>query len=148
MTRPRIAVVGAGPAGLFAAQFLLAREPEARVDLFEKDATPWGLVRHGVAPDHQNIKSVTRVFGANKKCAVDTVRVVLDHLTSPTAAGRRTGLSEVDTAETLAARGIEVVDAAAWANIDRAEVLAGAAQRRPRVKLVRTAELLAAANGG
>jgi ferredoxin/flavodoxin---NADP+ reductase len=62
MSTYRAAVVGAGPAGLYTAQLLLSGRPDLRVDLYEKDPTPWGLVRFGVAPDHQNIKSVTRVF--------------------------------------------------------------------------------------
>lgn len=59
----RVAVVGAGPAGFFLAEALLAREsPQFCVDLFERLPTPFGLVRSGVAPDHQKMKSVTRVF--------------------------------------------------------------------------------------
>ncbi|MDO8187706.1 NADP oxidoreductase [Conexibacter sp. JD483] len=56
----RIAIVGAGPSGFFAAGHLLGRGHE--VDLFDRLPTPWGLVRGGVAPDHPNIKSVSRVF--------------------------------------------------------------------------------------
>ncbi len=56
----RVAIVGAGPAGFFAADALLARG--ARVDMFERDVAPFGLVRYGVAPDHQKIKSVARAF--------------------------------------------------------------------------------------
>jgi ferredoxin--NADP+ reductase len=59
----RIAVVGSGPAGFFAAgQLLAAPDTRVTVDMFDRLATPWGLVRSGVAPDHQKIKSVTRVF--------------------------------------------------------------------------------------
>ena len=59
----RIAIVGAGPAGFFAAdQLLKSKEVEASVDLFERWPTPYGLVREGVAPDHQSIKGVTRIF--------------------------------------------------------------------------------------
>jgi ferredoxin/flavodoxin---NADP+ reductase len=57
---PRIAVVGAGPAGFYAAEQLLAAEFE--VDLIDRLPTPFGLVRSGVAPDHPKIKSVTRVY--------------------------------------------------------------------------------------
>lgn len=57
----RAAVVGAGPAGIYAAG-QLDSVLEADVDVIEKLATPWGLVRHGVAPDHQHIKAVSRVF--------------------------------------------------------------------------------------
>ena len=59
----RVAVVGSGPAGFYAAETLL-RSPEtaAEVDLFDRLPTPYGLVRGGVAPDHQKIKSVTRIY--------------------------------------------------------------------------------------
>jgi ferredoxin--NADP+ reductase len=58
----RVAVVGSGPAGFYAAGSLLAADPPVEVDLFERLPTPWGLVRLGVAPDHPNIKAVSRVF--------------------------------------------------------------------------------------
>ena len=59
----RVAIVGAGPAGFFLAERLLAREDVAvQVDLFERLPTPYGLVRFGVAPDHEKIKNVTRSF--------------------------------------------------------------------------------------
>lgn len=59
----RVAVVGAGPAGFFVSEALLKRtSPVFSVDLIERLPTPFGLVRAGVAPDHQKIKSVTRTF--------------------------------------------------------------------------------------
>jgi len=59
----RVAVVGSGPAGFYAAGALLASaEPVFEVDMFERLPTPWGLVRLGVAPDHPKIKSVSRAF--------------------------------------------------------------------------------------
>ena len=59
----RIAIIGSGPAGFYAAEALLKRPgPPVDVDLFDRLPTPYGLVRGGVAPDHQKIKSVTRVF--------------------------------------------------------------------------------------
>ena len=61
--RLRVAVVGSGPAGFYAAGHLLAsEEPAVEVDLVERLPTPWGLVRLGVAPDHPNIKAVSRAF--------------------------------------------------------------------------------------
>ena len=64
MSEPlRVAVVGAGPAGFYAAGALLASEdPRVEVDLIDRLPTPWGLVRLGVAPDHPNIKAVSRAF--------------------------------------------------------------------------------------
>jgi ferredoxin/flavodoxin---NADP+ reductase len=59
----RVAVVGAGPAGLYAAQALLDRpDLVLTVDVLNRFPTPFGLVRDGVAPDHQSIKAVTRVL--------------------------------------------------------------------------------------
>jgi ferredoxin--NADP+ reductase len=58
--RGRIAVIGAGPAGFYAADQLLKAGFE--VDLLDRLPTPYGLVRAGVAPDHPKIKSVTRVY--------------------------------------------------------------------------------------
>jgi ferredoxin--NADP+ reductase len=61
----RVAIVGAGPSGFFLAQALLAREGvNVQVDLYERLAAPYGLVRFGVAPDHERIKNVTRSFDA------------------------------------------------------------------------------------
>jgi len=59
----RIAVIGSGPAGFYAAGHLLNDNSERfEVDMVERLPTPWGLVRSGVAPDHPKIKSVTRVY--------------------------------------------------------------------------------------
>jgi ferredoxin--NADP+ reductase len=59
----RVAVVGSGPAGFYAAGALLTSEaPRVHVDMLERLPTPWGLVRLGVAPDHPNIKAVSRAF--------------------------------------------------------------------------------------
>ncbi|MFD8246650.1 FAD-dependent oxidoreductase [Nocardia sp. NPDC059691] len=57
----RVAVVGSGPAGAYAALELL-EHPGATVAMFDRLPTPWGLVRGGVAPDHPSTKSVTEVF--------------------------------------------------------------------------------------
>ncbi len=59
----RVAVVGSGPAGFYAAGHLLsAKDLSVEVDMFDRLPTPFGLVRAGVAPDHPKIKSVTRVY--------------------------------------------------------------------------------------
>lgn len=57
----RVAVVGAGPAGLYTADELL-KHPEITVDVFDRLPTPYGLVRAGVAPDHQHTKQVEKLF--------------------------------------------------------------------------------------
>ncbi|WP_156760652.1 FAD-dependent oxidoreductase [Microbacterium karelineae] len=60
MTKLRLAIVGAGPAGIYAADILLRTERsfEVSIDLFEHLPAPYGLVRYGVAPDHPRIKGV------------------------------------------------------------------------------------------
>jgi ferredoxin/flavodoxin---NADP+ reductase len=58
----RVAVVGSGPAGFYAAGALLGADISVEVDLFERLPTPWGLVRLGVAPDHPKLKTVSRAF--------------------------------------------------------------------------------------
>jgi ferredoxin--NADP+ reductase len=65
MAAYKVAIVGAGPAGYFAAQALqnLANDQQTfSIDMIERLPTPWGLVRSGVAPDHPKIKTVSKVF--------------------------------------------------------------------------------------
>lgn len=67
----KVAIVGAGPAGYFAAQALHNQQNDERtfaIDMIERLPTPWGLVRSGVAPDHPKIKTVSKVF---EKIAAD-----------------------------------------------------------------------------
>jgi ferredoxin--NADP+ reductase len=57
----RVAVIGSGPAGLYAAEALVKQtDGNVRVDVFDRLPTPYGLVRYGVAPDHKSIKSIAR----------------------------------------------------------------------------------------
>ena len=58
----RVAVVGSGPAGFYAAGALLDADVPVEVDMLERLPTPWGLVRLGVAPDHPKLKTVSRAF--------------------------------------------------------------------------------------
>ena len=59
----RVAIIGAGPSGFYAAGALLQQKAvQVTVDMFERLPTPHGLVRYGVAPDHQKIKSVSKVY--------------------------------------------------------------------------------------
>jgi len=59
----RVAIVGSGPSGFYAAEALLTRTTRpVSCDIYDRLPTPYGLVRGGVAPDHQHIKNVTRVF--------------------------------------------------------------------------------------
>ena len=59
----RVAIIGSGPSGFYAAtQLLAAKDVEIDVDLFDRLPTPFGLIRAGVAPDHPKIKAVTKAF--------------------------------------------------------------------------------------
>ncbi|MCK6581171.1 MAG: FAD-dependent oxidoreductase [Anaerolineae bacterium] len=58
----RVALIGSGPSGFYAAEHLLKSSLNIAVDMFERLPTPYGLVRGGVAPDHPKIKTVTRVY--------------------------------------------------------------------------------------
>ncbi|MFI6407382.1 FAD-dependent oxidoreductase [Streptomyces sp. NPDC050548] len=64
----RIAVVGSGPSGVYTAQSLVQREPGVLVDVLDRLPCPYGLVRYGVAPDHEKIKSLQ-----------NNLRTVLEH---------------------------------------------------------------------
>ncbi|MFF6951188.1 FAD-dependent oxidoreductase [Streptomyces iakyrus] len=64
----RVAVVGSGPSGCYTAQSLVQLNPEVRVDVLDRLPCPYGLVRYGVAPDHEKIKSLQ-----------NTLRTVLEH---------------------------------------------------------------------
>jgi ferredoxin/flavodoxin---NADP+ reductase len=58
----RVAIIGSGPSGFYAAEHLQRSGPVVQVDMYDRLPTPFGLVRGGVAPDHQKIKSVTRIY--------------------------------------------------------------------------------------
>ena len=56
----RVAVIGAGPAGIYAAEALVKQADDVQVDVLDRLPSPYGLVRYGVAPDHTSIKSIAR----------------------------------------------------------------------------------------
>jgi ferredoxin--NADP+ reductase len=62
MTR-HFAIIGSGPSGIYAAERLARIAPDDRVDVIDRLPTPFGLIRYGVAPDHQSTKAVTRILG-------------------------------------------------------------------------------------
>lgn len=64
----RVAVVGSGPSGCYTAQSLVQQDPDVLVDVLDRLPCPYGLVRYGVAPDHEKIKSLQ-----------NTLRAVLEH---------------------------------------------------------------------
>ncbi len=62
MRTPRVAVIGAGPAGIYAADILTKERPGTTVDVIEMLPAPYGLVRYGVAPDHPRIKEIIKAL--------------------------------------------------------------------------------------
>jgi ferredoxin--NADP+ reductase len=54
----RVAIIGAGPAGIYAGNILAGQYPEVEIDLFDQLPAPYGLIRYGVAPDHPRIKGI------------------------------------------------------------------------------------------
>ncbi|MEV5934959.1 FAD-dependent oxidoreductase [Streptomyces sp. NPDC052079] len=64
----RVAVIGSGPSGCYTAQSLVQQDPDVRVDVLDRLPCPYGLVRYGVAPDHEKIKSLQ-----------NNLRAVLEH---------------------------------------------------------------------
>ena len=59
---PTFAIVGSGPAGMYAADALLKSSPDCKIDVFEKYPAPYGLIRYGVAPDHYKTRNTSRQF--------------------------------------------------------------------------------------
>ena len=57
-----IAIIGSGPSAFYTIQSLLRESINVQIDIFEKHPAPFGLVRYGVAPDHQKTKNITRLF--------------------------------------------------------------------------------------
>ncbi len=55
---PRVAIIGAGPAGIYAGNILAQKYPDVNIDLFDSLPAPYGLIRYGVAPDHPRIKGI------------------------------------------------------------------------------------------
>ena len=62
MSRVKVAVVGSGPSGFYAVSALLKQCGECEIDIIERLPTPFGLIRAGVAPDHQTTKNVVRAY--------------------------------------------------------------------------------------
>src|SRR5690349_22640388 len=62
MRKIQVAVIGAGPAGIYAADILTKEYEHARVDVLERLPAPYGLVRYGVAPDHPRIKEIIKAL--------------------------------------------------------------------------------------
>lgn len=58
----RVAVIGAGPAGIYASDILTKSDLNVSVDIIERDPTPFGLIRYGVAPDHPRIKEIVKAL--------------------------------------------------------------------------------------
>jgi len=123
----RVAVVGSGPAGLYAVEALIAQnDVPVEVDVFDRLPAPFGLVRYGVAPDHFSIRSVrdklTEVFDSEhvrfvgnyevgSDCSVDELRAAYDAVifTYGASADRQLGIPGEDLAGSIAA-----TDFVAW----------------------------------
>ena len=71
---PRICIVGSGPSAFYTAKYILQTVPECRIHIIERLPIPFGLVRHGIAPDHPEAKAVTNDF---TKSVIDDPRVTL-----------------------------------------------------------------------
>ncbi len=108
-----IAIVGSGPSGVFCAEALLRAAPDVRLDIIDRLPTPYGLVRSGVAPDHQSTKAVTRLFERilakpevsffggvelERDVSLDDLRALYDAVVIATGAGldRRLGIAGED----------------------------------------------------
>ena len=78
----RVAVVGSGPAGIYAADILTKQDPDVTVDIFDRLPTPYGLIRYGVAPDHPRIKQIVvalhRVLESDRISFIGNVHVGVD----------------------------------------------------------------------
>ena len=74
----KIAIIGSGPSAFYSAQSMLKLNQDCEIDILDKLFSPFGLVRYGVAPDHQKTKNVIRVF--------ERISVSYTHLTLPTKA--------------------------------------------------------------
>ena len=71
--RLSVAIIGAGPAGFYAAGALVSQDEfPVSVDIFDRLPAPYGLVRYGVAPDHEKIRNVIRIY--QKTAANEAVR--------------------------------------------------------------------------
>ncbi len=79
----RVAVVGAGPAGIYAADILTREHESARVDVFDRLPAPYGLVRYGVAPDHPRIKEIIKAL--RRVLDADRIRFFATSTTAPTS---------------------------------------------------------------
>ena len=60
--QPQIAIIGSGPSGCYLAQALLRAQPESQITIVDRLVSPFGLIRYGVAADHQHTKAITRQF--------------------------------------------------------------------------------------
>lgn len=119
----KVAIIGAGPSGYFLAQALQSLQDSNTafsIDMIERLPTPWGLVRSGVAPDHQKIKGVSKVFEkiaanedfrffGNVELGVDISLTELEEIydavviASGSAVGNKLGIPGEDLANSISA---------------------------------------------
>jgi NADPH-dependent glutamate synthase beta subunit-like oxidoreductase len=115
MATLHVAIIGSGPAGCYLAERLVREAPGCRIDIIDRLPTPYGLVRAGVAPDHQSTKAITRIFDRvltrdgvafwgnveiGRDVALDAVREFYDAVVIATGApqDRRLGVAGEDLA--------------------------------------------------
>lgn len=151
----RIAIIGSGPAGFYAAEALLKRtDIVVHVDMFDRLPTPYGLVRGGVAPDHQNIKAVIRVYektaarptlpqgliGSHRSASAHVVA----HMIADGAGLAARELPERNAIlSLLRERGVQIVSFTDWKQLDDVEVARGERRDAPRDKIVDVETMLA-----
>lgn len=125
-TTAHIAIVGAGPAGIYAADILQSRDPLAEIDIFEKLPAPYGLVRYGVSPDHPRIKKIQDAL--HEVLENPRIRLIcnveIGDTARTTATGPSSSSADVSIAELLAAYDAVVI--ATGADRDQALDIPGA----------------------
>jgi NADPH-dependent glutamate synthase beta subunit-like oxidoreductase len=131
----RVAVIGAGPAGIYTADTLLKADRPVEVDVFERLPAPFGLVRYGVAPDHPRIKQVVHALHR----VLDQPGVRLFGNTLVAAPHRDPAAIE----ELLANRGVAFTTWDGWLRLDKHERRVGEERGRERMKVVPREEMLA-----
>jgi NADPH-dependent glutamate synthase beta subunit-like oxidoreductase len=162
-----VAVIGSGPSGFYAAEALLkAPNVTVRVDVFDRVPTPFGLVRGGVAPDHQKVKAVTATYEHpdhrhhhfDLSCeavaivgvgnvAMDVARILTQDaelLAKTDAASYAVEALRNTTPRLLAAKGVKSVDFAQWKRLDGIELARGVEHGKVREKFTRVEDMLAA----
>ncbi len=101
----RVAIVGSGPSGFYAAERLLKSGRMVRVDMFERLPAPFGLVRHGVAPDHPKLKEPIRIYDRIARVPeFSPARTCREATRQPSSSAGTTRTPTTGTASSISAR--------------------------------------------